>query len=268
MMIDQALIDQIIAKVISRVRGKLIANTPPQQVLMLFSGASTGYVVGMETIRLLSGAQHKLTVGLTASALHVIGADKVRQAGASDIITPNQWVNTPGLVRAADLVLLPTLSMNTAAHLALGLMDSLFSTLVLGALLADKPVIAVCDGADPYGNGGLVFSDNHNGAPTLRRKMVENLDTLMAYGVQLVREEAFIAAVTRQLQGNQPAAAPLARVTWVGNGRHPIITDADLSAITPGTTLRLPPGARLTPLAQDTARRRDLRLMWEGIRET
>ena len=262
---DQALIEQIVAKAVALVRAKMIANVPQRQVLMLFSGASTGYVVGMETIRLLAGGRHKLTVGMTASALHVIGADKVRQAGAAEIIGPQQWVNTPGLVRSTDLVLLPTLSMNTAAHLALGLMDSLFTTLVLGALLAGKPVIAVCDGADPYGNGGLIFSDDHRGAPALRRKMMENLETLMVYGVHLVREGEFIAAVMRQLQADQPAApAPLMRVAWAGNGRNPIITDGELAAITSGTTLRLPSGARLTPLAQETAQRRNLRLVWES----
>jgi len=262
---DQALIDQIVAKVVSLVRGKLIANAPQRQVLMLFSGASTGYVVGMEAIRLLAGGRHKLTVGMTASALHVIGEDKVRQAGAGEIIGPQQWVNTPGLVRNTDLVLLPTLSMNTAAHLALGLMDSLFTTLVLGALLAGKPVIAVCDGADPYGNGGLIFSDDHKGAPALRRKMMANLETLMEFGVQLVREGEFISAVIGQLQAGQPAVtAPLMNVAWAENGRNPIITDGELAAITSGTTLRLPPGARLTPLAQETAQRRNLRLVWES----
>ena len=65
----------------------------------------------------------------------------------------------------------------------------------LGALLAEKPVIAVCDGADPYGNGGLVFSHTNTGAPALRQKLAGHLSTLMDYGINLVKEEEFVTAV-------------------------------------------------------------------------
>jgi len=263
---DKLVIDEIVAKVVALVRAKMATAVPPQRVLMLFSGASTGYVVGMETIQLLTQANHNLTVFMTASALHVIGEDNVRRAGAQEIIGPQQWVNTPKLVHETDLVLVPTLSMNTAARLALGLMDSLFSTLVLGALLGEKPVIAVCDGADPYGNGGLVFSSTNTGAPALRQKLAGHLSTLMDYGMNLVREEEFVTAVLRQLQPAAPRSAPAspARAIQVGmgNGRVSILTAADLAAYQPGSSLQLPAGTRLTPLAEDIARRQNLRLVY------
>ena len=264
---EQALIDEIVAKVVTLIQAKMVAAVPKQRVLMLFSGASTGYVVGMDTIKMLIQANHDLTVFMTASAIHVVGEDNVRKAGANEIISPKQWVNTPGLVRETDLVLVPTLSMNTAARLALGLMDSVFSTLVLGALLANKPVIAVCDGADPYGNGGLVFSDNHDGSPALRAKMVENLGALIEYGVNLVPEAAFVKQVIRQMQPktNQPTAdysLPVMRIP--ANGRSPILTESDLYSYQPGTILHLPVNTRLTPLAQDSAHKRNLKLIFEN----
>ena len=261
---EQALIEEVVAKVVALVRAKMIAGVPKKRVLMLFSGASTGYVVGMDTIRMLTQANHDLTVFMTASAVHVVGEENVLQAGAKEIITPNQWVNTPGLVRDTDLVLVPTLSMNTAARLALGLMDSLFSTLVLGALLADKPVIAICDGADPYGNGGLIFSDDFVGSPALRAKMVENLSTLIDYGVQLVDEEKFVPQVIRVMQDEtiQTPASPIVRIS--DNGRSPILTESDLFSYRPGTTVHLPAHTRLTPLAQDSAQKRNLTLVFEN----
>ncbi len=65
---EQALIEEIVAKVVALVRAKMIAGVPKKRVLMLFSGASTGYVVGMDTIRMLTQANHDLTVFMTASA--------------------------------------------------------------------------------------------------------------------------------------------------------------------------------------------------------
>lgn len=264
---EQALIEEVVAKVVALVRAKMIAGVPKKRVLMLFSGASTGYVVGMDTIRMLTQANHDLTVFMTASALHIVGEENVHQAGAKEIISPNQWVNTPGLVRETDLVLAPTLSMNTAARLALGLMDSLFSTLVLGALLANKPVIAICDGADPYGNGGLIFSDTFEGSPVLRAKMVDNLSTLIDYGVHLVDEESFVPQVIRQMQAEPlqpPGLASLPMVQLWENGRSPILTETDLFSYQPGTILHLPADTRLTPLAQDSAQKRNLTLVFEN----
>lgn len=263
---EQALIDEIVAKVVGIVRVKMMAGLPKQRVLMLFSGASTGYVVGMDTIKLLTRAGHDLTVFMTESAVHVIGEDNVRMAGATEIIGPNQWVNTPGLVRETDLVLVPTLSMNTAARLALGLMDSLFSTLVLGALLDNKPVIAVCDGADPYGKGGLVFSDTYDGAPALRAQLTAHLGKLIEFGVDLVAEADFVAGVLHHMQAGRNSAPPgstLPALHATVNGTSSVLTAADLDAYQPGTTLYIPADMRLTPLAKERAAKQSLRLVFE-----
>ncbi len=121
-------------------------------------------------------------------------------------------------------------------------MDSLFSTLVLGALLADKPVIAMCDGADPYGNGGLIFSDDFDGSPALRAKMVNNLSTLIDYGVHLVDEERFVPQVIRVMQAGtlqSPSQPALPMVRLSDNGRSSILTESDLFSYQPGTTLHI-----------------------------
>lgn len=269
MIVKQALIDEVVAKVVALVRAKMIADVPKKRILMLFSGASTGYVVAMDTIRMLNQANHDLTVFMTASAVHIIGEENVLKAGAKEIITSKQWVDTPGLVRETDLVLVPTLSMNTAARLALGLMDSLFSTLVLGALLADKPVVAICDGADPYGNGGLIFSDTFEGSPALRAKMVDNLSTLIDYGIHLVDEERFIPQVIRLLQTEarqtpSSPALPVVRTSVIRISNNTILTESDLFNYPTGTTLNIPAGTRLTPLAQDFAQKQNLSLLFEN----
>lgn len=276
---DQALIDQIVQQVIDRVLEKMIAASPRQRILMLFSGAGSGYRVGMQAIRWLAKAGHPLTVVLTASARHVIGEENVRQAGAVYLIGDNEWVNAPKLAREIDLVLMPTLSMNTAAHLALGLMDSLITTLTLGALLAGKSVIAVCDGANPYGNGGRVFGDTNDPAPLLRAKLADNLTTLMGFGIQLVPEESFLLRMANHLYRAAPqaplAAPPAASLPATTNppkaSLAPVfttrpgemLTAGDLLVYPAGATLRLAAGTRLTPLAQEAVFRQQLNLVYE-----
>ena len=261
---NTAEIEKIVNLVVERIWLRMIAAAPKRKVLMLFSGASTGYLVGMQTIRLLSQAGHPLTVAMTDSACRVIGEDHVRQAGAESILTSNQWVNTPKLVRESDLVLLPTLSMNTAAHLALGLMDSMFTTLVLGARLADKPVVAICDGANPYGKGGRVFSERNDSAPELRKKLADNLMTLAGFGIELVGEQDFLRTVVAYLIDEQPVPISAPAVTpdmhFIAGS---VITVADLAVCERGASVKLQAGARISPLAMETVDRLELRLVYE-----
>lgn len=272
---DQALIDQIVNLVIDRLQEKLIAAAPSKHVLMLFSGAGSGYMVGMQAIRCLSKAGHPLTVVMTPSARHVIGEDKVRGAGATCLIGDSDWVSTPKLVREIDMVIMPTLSMNTAARLASGLMDSLITTLTLGSLLAGKPVMAVCDGANPYGHAGRVFGESNAPAPRLREKLADHLTTLMDYGMQLVKEEDFMWSLIRQLHGaasqaplapSAPAPAPASNTAAVSpftTRPGEMITAGEMQNYPRGATIRLAAGARLTPLAQEVVFHKELRLVHE-----
>lgn len=272
---DQKEIDQIVTKVIDLLFEKMIASAPKKHVLVMFTGAGSGYKVGMQTIQWLAKASHPLTVIMTTSARQIIGEENVRKAGEVRIIGENEWVNTPKLVRELDLVLMPTLSMNTATHLALGLMDSLVTTLALGTLLAGKPVIAVCDGANPYGNGGRVFSKTNDTAPLLRAKLADNLTTLMDFGFQLVKEEEFLLRFINQLHSVSPqptpvqahsnqsnsSSAPLKTTLHASPGS--LITATDLLIYPSGSTIRLSSGIKLTALALETAERQKLTLVYE-----
>jgi hypothetical protein len=155
------------------------------------------------------------------------------------------------------MVLIPTLSMNLAAKLALGLFDSLLTTLALGALLAGKPVLAVRDGADPDGCGGRVWGAA-GAAASLRARLTANLKTIESYGIRLVAVDEFVSAVQQHLsasttapaQASAQAAAPAGPVIAAA-----VITQADIAHLQEGGLLRIPDGSRLTPLAQETANR-------------
>jgi hypothetical protein len=261
--VDELLIAEIVKQVISKLR----ARTASQRVLTLFSGASTGFVAGMEAIKLMTAQGHQVTVVFTPSAVNIITEEHARKAGATEIVLPNQWVDAPSLAQNNDLVLIPTLSMNTAARLALGLMDNLITTLVMGALLAGKPVLAIRDGADPYGSAGQVFGATAGVATNLKDKMAHNLELLTTFGVQLVNERDFLATVEARLIGfnfevknsltsrHQPAHTPTPVLIPAQSGGTPFITQNDLLPLLPGSSITVPPGARFTPLANDTAKR-------------
>ena len=102
-MVEQALIDRIVARVLALLNGDAV-DTSPRNVLMLFSGASTGFVVGMEAIRRLTSADHDLTVVMTPAAYQIITPEQVKRAGAARIVGPGEWTDAPGLVKHTCLL--------------------------------------------------------------------------------------------------------------------------------------------------------------------
>lgn len=259
---DRPVDDVLIATIVARVMAILSnggVGVRSRRVLALFSGASAGQVAGLKVIEQLTRTGHTVTAVLSPTASYMIGEERLRSAGVHQVVGPGTWADAPGMVRETNLVLLPALSMNFAAHLAMGLLDSLPATLVIGALLAGKPVVAVRDGADPDGSAGKVFGANGS-APALRARLSGNLKTLAAYGVELVSEADFPATVQRHLTPTlkllQPAQNP------ERNGAQ-IVTQADIAHLAHGSVLRLPPGSRLTPLASETIARLSIQVVYE-----
>ena len=261
---DEAILVQRVLQVL-----RILQQQPQRRgVLVLFSGASAGQRQGLEAVASLSRAGHRVTVALSGAAAQMLDEATIRPQGAAEIIKPGQWVDSPRLVRSADLVLIPTLSMNLAASLANASFDSLLSTLALGALLAGKPVIAVRDGADPDGCGGSVWGvATGNAAAVLRAKLSGHLKTLESFGMALVHADELLQAVQQRLI-NGPTVRPTTSNTSAApaGGEVPrlaaaaVITQADIAHLAEGALLHLPKGSRLTPLARETAGRLMLRL--------
>lgn len=257
---DDTLIVQIVLRVLARLNlGPFKVSA--KSVLVIFSGASSGYLAGEEAITWLSQAGHRVTSVLTPSAEAMLGAERSRKAGAHVIIDPHTWADSPGLVRAADLVLLPTLSMNLAAHLALGMLDSLVTTLVIGARLAGKPVVAIRDGADLDGPAGMIFGTGQ-AAPALRAHIQGHLTALASYGIELVSEKDFQMTVERHVSGQARQVASGMTVLAVPH-LSGVITQADLAPYQTGTTVHLAAGSRVTALAREMAHRLGIKLVFD-----
>jgi hypothetical protein len=250
--------EQLLIEMVVRVLALLMAEPTSRhkRILVLFGGASAGWQAGLEAIAMLAQDGNQVTAVLTSSAASILGEGKIREAGASKVILPGVFADAPALVKEHDLVLIPTLSMNLAAKLALGLFDSLPATLALGALLAGKPVLAVRDGADPDGCGGRVWGAA-GAAATLRARLTTNLKTIESYGIRLVAVDDFVPAVRQQLSATYtpPTQTSFPTASSAPVVAAAVITQADIAHLQEGGLLRIPNGSRLTPLAQETADR-------------
>lgn len=101
-------------------------------------------------------------------------------------------------VKKASLIILPTLTVNTAAKMANGIQDTQITSMAGWALMMGKPVIAVTNSADPDSPefNRLGFSA---GGGQYRNKLQDNLKTLKMFGVKLVEADYLLPAVMQTL---------------------------------------------------------------------
>jgi hypothetical protein len=264
---DEAIVDKVAARLLARMSGRPI-DTGRREVFVVFTGAVSGFAAGREAVGRLVRSHHTLTILMTPSAKHIFGEGPLRQVGAAAIVDLQPWTDVSDFTRRADIVLVPTLTMNTAARLALGLMDSPATTLVLGALLAGKTVLAVRDGADPAGKRGEALGARPDGSPALWSLLADRLTTLESFGVRLTSKADFLFALEQALitppglgpSGPSAAATPSASSPRAVDGLPSIVTASDLMACEPGAVVRLGPTRRLTPQAADLAVKLRLKL--------
>ncbi len=234
-------------------------KTTLKQALALFTGGALGLEDALAQLTQLQNQGVRLTVVLSKAAEMVIGAERLRKALGSELDIRLATDPLPKQdLKAADVVLVPVLTQNTAAKLARTLADTTVTTLVMQALLMGKPVIAARNAADPKDpwrvQGGMGAA-----RPTLTRALQDNLKTLESYGVALVEAGELAAEAMQQLglTGMITQAKETAQKTSLPKGQGRRVIDAAMIQVLAAqgeTILTVGPQDLVTPLARDVAR--------------
>ncbi|HMM21111.1 MAG TPA: flavoprotein [Selenomonadales bacterium] len=222
----------------------------PKNILALFTGGTIGLEQGLTALAGLKPLA-AVSVVLSEAAEQVVGKDRIygRLGGETPVVTA--CCPYPGkILRAADVVVIPVLTQNTAAKLAHTLSDTMVTTLVLQALMLGKPVIVAANAADPRDSWRASAGMGRSPAG-LVRALQDNLKKLEGLGAVLV-DAGSLAAECRKYLAAKEQEAPVGRP---GTGRRLIDAGAVREAALAGSgkRLKVPAGALVTPLARDMA---------------
>ncbi|HWR39148.1 MAG TPA: flavoprotein [Patescibacteria group bacterium] len=256
----EQLVQLITSRVLEQLQGNAVkasADSVKPKILALFTGGTIGLIEGMAAVRELS-ATADISAVMSAAAETVIGVQRLRDSlGAQCPIITGKDPFPGKILRAADLVLVPVMTLNTAGKIALTLTDSLPSLLIIEALLMGKPVIAARNAADPHDIWRRELGMGH-GNPALNQALQSHLQKLEGFGVTLTDVRQLTQAVVKQ-NGSRPlpaatgsfAAAPVKEKTA---RRFLSAEDVKSVALAGQKTMHLEKGTMVTPLAWDIAR--------------
>lgn len=286
----QGIIAQVIAE---RVAQKLLERQ--KHALVVYTGSDMGLEEGLENLRMLrreDGFTYRVL--LTKSAAGILDAAAIRSA-----LEPAEfWVEKPGappeaLTARYDTILVPTLTVNTAAHVAACMADTPAAAIILDGLMRGKNVVAAVDGCCPD-NPERIRRGFHM-AEGLKKKLREQKDTLRDYGAYLTTAGHLRETAKKAIAGFAPASAPAqpglaetagdrqalgstgqdmqyggkqsargeSPVFWASlEGR--VFSGMHIKAYPSHATVIVPKGAIITQLASDEARARGIRIEIES----
>ncbi len=250
--VDAVLARAIVDAVIARY------NARPIKATAFFTGALLDIRYVMDAMRALQGDGFEIKAVLSKAAGRLIGVDAVKDALRTDEVYLEDQAS--GAVWAeAELILVPTLTVNTAAKVANCVSDTVIPDAISKSLMMGKLVIAAREGCCPECKQRM---EKYAGKipPAYAAALTANLQIMQKYGVIFTSAQNFEACV-RQIafkrlrslgnMGTQETKRP-AQAGGVIRGKK-IIGLGDLNGIAPGGRAVVGKNAIVTQLAEDYA---------------
>lgn len=146
--------------------------------------------------------------------------------------------------------LVAVLDRGAAAKICLGLQDDLGSRIILEGLWRGMDVYADLVG----------LLEPQTGSEALRALYGGYAETLGRFGVQSIRRGSYVSALLERSEArnrpeSNPNPVPAAENPESVSGQRFVVTGRDVLEHASGTEWRLPPGAIVTDIARETARR-------------
>ncbi|SDE69326.1 flavoprotein [Sporomusa acidovorans] len=255
---NEKLVELVTAEVMRRLgsaQGEKPLQTaaPLYTALAIFTGGSIGLETSLEELKALQAIGTKLTVVLSQAAETIVGENWIKEKLGSDIPIITSQSPYPGkYLRAADIVLVPVLTQNTAAKLAHTLSDTMACTLIIQALMLGKPVLAAANAADPQ-DGWRVQKEMTKTPPALREALQNNLKKIAAFGIELTPVDSLAAAAKKALRKETNSDLPV--ILDKPAKKQVLDAEAVRRAAQSGTGIvKIEQGTLVTPLARDIAR--------------
>lgn len=243
-MANKELIMKVLEDITTRLTSQDLENRKyskekKQKILVLLTGSNLEINQVLDNLKMLIENGYLLTLCFSKAAEEIIGTKKaVDTLESCKIYLEEDNESYSKLAKLVDVAIIPVLTANTLAKVAVGIQDSFISYLLWHLLWNNKKVIV---------NPGSAL---HNHSFCENRKMLElmnnHVERLRGFGAKIIRDHNYLTHIKREfdiptIDGNKLS--------------NKVITEKDILKLV-GTTkeLIISKDTIITPLAKDTAK--------------
>lgn len=183
-MLENGLLDILIQKIVDEVVRRI--KNQPKKAVVFFTGASIGFRESMDSLLKLQKDGWQLKVVLSDDGMKVLDPVAMQKELNLDVIYHSGNIKSQKeLYGSADMFVIATMSVNTAAKLAVGITDTVLLSLVNHGFMAGTPVVAAINACDP-GDPQRASLGMGKSSPKYREMLNNNIKTLRDFGMKLV----------------------------------------------------------------------------------
>lgn len=188
-----------VQSLVQRVLNKLVAEN--QTALVVFTGGASGFNESLSELRKLLRDGWNVKVALSTSAEYIFTPELIQeQLNINQVYLETENTGLSPLYEDASILILPTLTTNTAAKIACGITDTMTTNLALQAITSGISVIATTDSNDfTHMDRTQLGLDRY---PKTYKNLYDHyLDTLESFGMELVKSTDIYQAVQEKVFG-------------------------------------------------------------------
>jgi hypothetical protein len=244
--VSELQVTEIVRRVVAQLAGSGYKSAPPK-CLAVFTGGVIGLEDVLTGLRELNQAGIEVVSLLSRSAEQIIGVDRIAAAlDGAPVFSEDNPGPAGAMLQEVELVMVPVLTINTAAKVALGIADNLPTTVLRNAIIMGKPLVAVknaCDITDPKRT-----ELGHNRGPAVYTQLVQDyLVRLASFGFQIIAAPELASTVKGIIQPSTTTCKQDFR------GKKLVTHEDILNLKEQGGTVIIRTGTLVTPLARDVA---------------
>ena len=158
-----------------------------KQAAVLFTGALIGYQDAVNSLRELKEDGWKFTAVLSAAAGQLLTEERIRNDIDPDAIyVEGAPVNGRKIIDDSQFVIVPCLTINTAAKVANCINDNLITNMIYYSMTAGKPIVAAVDGCCP--DNKVREQKGFKVTEAYKARLRRNLEDMITYGIHLTTD--------------------------------------------------------------------------------
>jgi hypothetical protein len=275
-MLENGLLDTLIQKIVDEVIRRI--KNQPKKAVVFFTGATIGFKDSMDSLLKLQKDGWQLKVVLSDDGMKVLNPAAIQKELSLDVIYHSGNIKSQKeLYGSADMFVIATMSVNTAAKLAVGITDTVLLSLVNHGFMAGTPVVAAINACDPDDHQRAKLGMGKS-SPKYREMLNNNIATLRDFGMKLVSGKDLYATCI----GDPPAEASdlivkktdksVGKEALVNNQTLPVnqgecvidkkvVSRVDILKAQGSHVIKIPAGSILTGYAADAAKEFGLQII-------
>lgn len=183
-MLENGLLDILIQKIVDEVIKRI--KNQPKKAVVFFTGATIGFKESMDSLLKLQKDGWQLKVVLSDDGMKVLNPVAIQKELNLDVIYHSGNIKSQKeLYGSADMFVIATMSVNTAAKLAVGITDTVLLSLINHGFMAGTPVVAAVNACNPDDPQRASLGMGKS-SPKYREMLINNIETLREFGMKLV----------------------------------------------------------------------------------